>query len=234
MYTGIEFNGAHSYRDMRLTIEDRNIGNPSKIKRKERVPYSNTYYDFSTLYGGQEYTERELTYVFNIMDYERKNFYIFETEINNWLMQVNQKSVLKDDLIPGYYLLAEVEDETVNQKEFEGGRLTVHFTAYSFKISELYEGNDIWDTFNFLLDYAQDTKFEVNGMKEVTLYNPSATTIIPEIITTNEMIIKRDNTQYVIPQGTTKSHDFILYQDENKLTIEGNGTIEFKFRKELI
>ena len=68
MYTGIEFNGKHSLGDFGLTVSNREIGYPSKIKRQERVPFSNTVYDFSNLYGGQEYEERSITYTLNLIN----------------------------------------------------------------------------------------------------------------------------------------------------------------------
>lgn len=233
---GINFNGKHSYRDLGLTLADHKIGNPSKIKRKIRVPYSNKYYDFSTLYKGQEYTERELTFVFNLLDSHERNFYTFETQIDNWLMQSSELSKLTFDLVKGYYFMAEV-DQSIDagyQIDFNWGTLTVTFTAYSFKIAELREGNDIWDTFNFILDYAQLTKFEINGTKEISLYNPSATIISPTIVASNQMEIVKGHMTYTLPAGTTESDDFTLDQDENKLIIKGNGTIEFVFHKELI
>src|SRR5690625_2327739 len=162
MYTGIEFNGKHS-RDFNLTISEREIGYPSKIKRTERVPFSNEIYDFSNIYLGQEYEERNIRYTFNIVNRDKlgdfkseyTDFNFYETEVANWLMGTVSKEVLKDDTLPGYYFLAEIEDSPANEFRIIGGELTVTFKAYPFKISEAEEGNDIWDDFNFLLDVAQ-------------------------------------------------------------------------------
>lgn len=237
-FTGFEFRGKHSYNDFGLTIESRKIGNPSKIKRMERVPFSNEIYDFSNVYGGQEYEEREIEYTINLFNKNSKaldnEFFISETEVLNWLMGSNRKEILKDDLVPGYYFLAEVISGIDTDFLFRFGKLTVTFTAYPFKISELKEGHDLWDPFNFLLDYAQTTEFTVNGTKEVTLYNPGASVIQPKIIASNAMTITKGNTTFNVPSGESKSHDFILHQGENKITIKGNGTIEFLFHKELI
>src|SRR5690625_2621094 len=95
-------------------------------------------------------------------------------EVLNWLVPVNKKIKLIDDYVPGYYFMAEVEEAPDFDELRFRGRLTVTFTAYPFKVSELHEGNDLWDPFNFLLDYAQVTEFTVNGTKEITLYNPGA------------------------------------------------------------
>lgn len=231
---GITFNEKHSFRDFGLRVLEKHIGNPSKIKRKERVPFSNKIYDFSSVYGGQEYEERHLTYVFNLRDYDKVNLAIKKIEILNWLMQPNEKVQLLDDYIPGYYFLAEVEEDIDFAELRFRGVFTVNFTAYPFKISELKEGHDLWDPFNFLLDYAQTTEFTVNGTKEVTLYNPGASVIQPKIIASNVMTITKGNTTFNVPSGESQSHDFILHQGENKMTIKGIGKISFHFRKELI
>lgn len=234
MFKGIEFNGKHSYRDFGLTISEHNIGNPSKIKNTERIPYSNVEYDFSNIYGGQEYEERPLSYTFNLAYREKAEyFYLYETQILRWLMTPNKKEVLKDDRIPGYYFLAEAIDSG-NEFKFVGGSLTVNFKAYPFKIAELREGNDIWDTFNFLLDYAQDTDFTVDGKKDVNLYNAGVSVVNPKITASTTMQIIRGNTTYNIPAGITTSYDFALVPGDNKFTIIGKGSISFEFYKELV
>src|SRR5690625_130585 len=116
MFTGIEFDGKHSLKDFNLTISERKIGYPSKIKNEERIPFSNTVYDFSDIYGGQEYEERSIMYTFNIVNRNRigdfkqeyTDFNFYETDVLNWLMTPNQKKMLKDDTIPGYYFSAEL------------------------------------------------------------------------------------------------------------------------------
>lgn len=231
---GITFNGKHSYNNFGLTVASKNIGNPTKIKRKERVPFSNQIYDFSNLYGGQEYEERPLTYVFNLRNYDKIDLSYMKIEVLNWLMNTNGKVILKDDYIPNYYFMAEVE-EAPNFNEMKyGGTLTVNFTAYPFKIAELREGHDIWDEFNFLLDYAQDTSFTVNGSLDVALYNPGAEILYPKIISSAPMQIIKDGITYNVPTGNTVSYDFYLPLGESKVKLVGNGSIEFEMYKELI
>src|SRR5699024_4359507 len=159
---GIRFNGKHSHKDMGVTLGvERDIGYPEKNKIKVQVPFYNVEYDFSFLYGEQTYTERQLTYTFNVLDMDVINtterINILETKLSNWLMNSNGKKRLYDDVIPNYYYLAEVEGGLDFDELWNSGTLTVEFTAYPFMIAELQEGNDIWDTFNFELDVAQIT-----------------------------------------------------------------------------
>lgn len=236
---GVEFNGKHSYRDFGITLgTEKDIGYPEKEKIKVKVPFSNVEYDFSMIYGEQTYTPRVLTYTLNVLEKhvinttERIN--MIETKLSNWLMNSNGKQKLYDDAIPGYYFLAEVEGGLSFDELWNHGTLTIEFTAYPFMIAELQEGNDIWDTFNFELDVAQVTEFEVSGRLNVTLINVGTPNLSPKIEATAPMEIKKGDITYNVPSGPSKSDDFKLKSGENDLIITGNGTIKFLFYKELI
>nr|DAE10367.1 MAG TPA: distal tail protein [Siphoviridae sp. ctwrX9] len=235
---GFEFNGKHTYRDFGITVSEKDIGFPDKNKIKVQVPFSNTEYDFSEIYGEQTYTERTLSFTLNVLekhkniDTEKVN--ILETQLSNWLMDSGGKQRLYDDSLPGYYYLAEVEGG-MNFDELQNhGTLTVEFTAYPFIIGDLREGNDIWDTFNFELDVAQITDFTVNGSLDVMLYNVGTPNLSPIINVSAPMTINIDGKTFNIPAGKSQSTNFVLRPGENNLTITGNGTIEFLFYKELI
>lgn len=238
MRYGIDFNGKHSYADFRITVAEKDIGFPEKEKIKVKVPFSNVEYDFSELYGEQTYTERSLSYTLNVLDKHRINtterINVLETKLSNWLMNSNGKQKLYDDSMPGYYYLAEVEGGLSFEELWNHGTLTVEFTAYPFMIAELEEGHDIWDDFNFELDIAQETEFEVDGALDVVLYNVGTPGLNPQIETSSDMEITKGNTTYVLSSGKTESEDFRLQSGENELTIKGNGTIKFTFFKELI
>ncbi|RQW19906.1 phage tail protein [Bacillus sp. C1-1] len=231
---GIFFNGQHSYRDLGLTVADRDVGDPQKIKTIERVPYSNELYDFSTLYGDQQYSERSLTYVFNVKDYDKINLSFKKVEVTNWLMSLDHKSKLLDDNLPNYYFTAELEDEPNFDELKYHGRLSVTFTAKPFMVSELEEGHDIWDDFNFLLDYALTNKYQVNGRLDTDLYNGGSTSAIPLIKASAPMQIIKGNVTFQVPAGETKDIDFSLAKGSNLIRIVGNGSISFHFHKGVI
>lgn len=135
----------------------KNIGLPVKIKNIQRVPFSNIEYDFSYLYGEQTYTNRKLTYDFNIgiQNISQESMQREKSRIVNWLMNSRGKQPLYDDAIPGWHFLAEVEDELDFKEDDRTGILTVTFTAYPFMIRNVSEGDDIWDTFDFEYDVSQ-------------------------------------------------------------------------------
>jgi phage-related protein len=235
IWSGIEYNGKHSYRDFGLTLESRKIGNPSKNKILESVPFSNTQYDFSSLYGDQEYLERELTYVFNITgEMGRNHFYVRETDILHWLMPPSKKIKLKDDKLPGFYFMAEVMENPDDEDYFVGGKITITFTAYPFKIADHEEGHDRWDDFNFLWDVSQTTAFTVSGRVDTILHNPGAKHARPNIQASANMQIMKEGVTYQVKKGESSSFDFVLKPGPNQLRIIGNGTISFHYRKEMI
>ena len=231
---GTVFDGKHSYKDFGFRVKDKKIGTPSKIKTKERIAYSNKIFDFSTVYGGQEYNERELVYVYSIRDRNKTNLDVKLTSFIKHLTTPSQKVILKDDVIPGYYFFAEVEGP-IDLDEFSWrGDLTVTYTAYPFRVSDSEEGNDIWDSFNFLLDYAQPVQFTIQNHQSISLFNGGVTIAHPTIRSSAPMQLIFNGRTFNIPAGESSSLDFYLQPGDNSLQIVGTGTISFHFRKELI
>lgn len=236
MIYGIRKGNKHSYYDFNLTMIGRTIETPSKNKIKVNIPYANGYYDFSDLYGGHTYEERKLVYTFRLKGMSIKDINNKYTNIVNWLTAGKQEHLF-DDLFPGYYFLAECEGN-INFKELDRNKkfatIEVEFIAYPFRIGEYDEGNNLWDTFNFENDVLQDTKFDVVERKIVDIYNVSAIDIEPLIIVSSKFEITKDSKTYIVEAGESKDYRFKLKKGNNKMTIKGNGSIEFKFRKEVL
>jgi phage-related protein len=233
---GITYNGSHSYRDFKIPIESREVGIAKKQKNLITVPFSNVQIDFSELYGSQVYEPRALSYAFTIMNRSQLNVqyvHTIKTKLLNWLSTTRGKVRLYDDAIPGYYFLAEFDEGGSFQDEWKKGVLTANFTAYPFMIADLPEGNDIWDSFNFELDVAQQVRFDVNGSLSINLLNVGTPDVTPEIITSSTMTLQKDGVLMDVPRGRSSSHDFTLQPGDNTVTITGTGTIEFVYYKEM-
>lgn len=229
---GITYKGKHSFKDFGLTIKSKEISPPAKVKTKETVPYMHGSYDFSNLYGEQTYEERLLSYTFNLIAKNKTDMNIKKIKILDWLLN-SFKVPLKDDAIPGFYFSAECEGASFKENGFMA-EITASFKAYPFKISLYDEGNIPWDDFNFELDYMQDTKFYVAGNKSVTIYNLGARKIIPTVICSAPFDVTKNGTTYKFNAGTTKDWRFLLDVGSNDLILNGIGTIEFSFRKEVL
>ena len=193
----------------------------------------NGSYDFSNLYGTNCYPERTLEYTFKLKSTSIIGLEFFKTRIVNWLNNTNSQEKLEETFLPGYYYMAECSN--IDFEEFYTlGKLKVVFNAYPFKIAEKEEGNIAWDDFNFELDVLQDTTFNISGTRDITIHNQSATNIIPTVICSASMEVVKDGIAYKFNTGTNKDYVFELSMGANKLNIKGNGTIEFKFRKEVL
>ncbi|MCS8616389.1 phage tail protein [Latilactobacillus curvatus] len=231
----IYWDGAGSFDDYGLTINEKEIGNPAKKKRRVAIPNGNGYYDYASILG-EQYGERQLKYTFNIGDYATLRKDIMNTKkikALNWLVPGTQRKLF-DEAIPGYYFLAEVQDAPTFTEWKGTGTLEVVFTAYPFKISDKYEGDDVWDTFNFELDIAQNTEFNVNGPQTRTIFNQSVTRIAPEIVVTGKVQVTLNGKTVSFDAGTYTRSPISLGLGENTVQLSGTGTIYFKFRKELL
>lgn len=230
---GFKIEGKHT-KEFGMSLKSRQAPSPEEKIVTEDVPFMQGVYDFSMILGERIFNNRTITYQFETYERDYQYRKVDETVLKNWLMT---KGIipLYDDHNPGYYYLAkctnvQVEDDHVY------GRLIIDITfdAYPFMIAENEEGNDLWDVFNFELDYVQDNEYVVTGSKQINLMNMGSTGITPSIITSSPMTISKKGNTYNIPQGESKSELLRLEIGENPMTITGTGTIKFIFYKELI
>lgn len=245
MRSEIIFNGVRTWQDLGLTIKSKNIGFPAKKKVLQEVPYSNDVIDLSNLYGAPVYTDRTLTYEFNVADrvrYDRKLMSMIKTRVVNRFMQIGERRKLIDpNELADYYYMAELQ-EAPDFDEFMGmGRLVLKFRAYPFKRSNYQEGSDLWDPFNFELDVFQDVRYAVNGSTEITLYNNGVTFSTPVVRISGPVskaspiqVMHSGYTYTFESPGDYANADFYLPVGESVMTVTGNGTIEFIWHKELI
>ena len=235
---GITFLGKHSYRDFGLTLaKGKSIGIPDKEKILVKVPFSNSEYDFSNIYGSQVFSHRELTYPFNIYATGENAKVLMnnkKTQVLNWLMNSNGKQKLYDDAFPNYYFLAEVESGVSFDEDYASGILTVKFNAYPFMIADLLEGNDIWDTFNFELDVSQEVEYKVTGTRTITIINNGTPDVYPTIVSTAPFSLTSGGRSLNVTSGVTTQTNFPLKNGSNVIKLDGTGTVTFRFNKELI
>ena len=229
---GIVKGGKHSYDDFGLTVRDTTAETKKKNKTLVKIPFMNGSYDFSSLYGGQTYEEEMRTYEFNLIAKDKYDLEIQKIKISDWLLDGEQAEIY-DDLLVGYHRLAECVD-LIFEENHNYAKVVANFRAYPFKIRDEYEGADIWDTFNFELDVAQDVKFTVESFKREVLINNGSNVVTPVVACSAPMTVTLNNKTFKFPEGESKDYRFRLKKGDNPLKIEGNGTIEFKFRKEVL
>lgn len=228
---GCTFNNKHN-SEINIVMLSKSIQSPPKKKIKEIVPFMNGSYDFSSVGSNGEivYSEREIKVVFGLPAQTKERLQVLYSDALEWLMD-SGKQQLKFDVMKDYYFMAEVESTTSFEETMEFGKLEVIFIAEPFKYSVDCVGDDIWDTFNFEEDWAQETEYNVTGSKTITIYNPGRS-ITPLITCSANMTIIQNGKSYSLKIGDNKLYGFRLTNLANTLTINGTGQIKFTFRKE--
>lgn len=217
-----------------LLLTHREDTPPEEKVIKESLPFVQGDYDFSRILGEAIRENRLVRYEFFIKEYNHEYRKTLEIKYENMLLNQGMARIY-DTANLGYYFYGKCTNaEVVLDSNWQQLKLVVTFDCYPYMISELEEGNDIWDEFNFELDVAQTTEYEINGSREITLYNMGAPSVVPTITANNEMAIELGAVRVTVPSGTHKSELLRLKPGENKLKITGNGTIKFNLYKELI
>jgi hypothetical protein len=241
----LEFNGIKTYDDLGFVINDISIGNPSPILIHQRVPYQNGVYDFSEINGNVAYTTREIKVQLKLEKYEVRQAVLntLYYQLVNKFMSITFSGLEMTDLKISW-LEGVFQARVSNISDFklleEERIIELTFIAQPFRTWEEYEGNDIWDTFNFETDIAQSNKIILtNANTDITLYNLSVVRVQPVIKCSKEMSIIFKQIVYNLKSGYN-SNVFWLEKGINEhINIEcviGNGTetIEFLWKREVI
>lgn len=230
---GITFGRFNSIND-NILLTFRDDPPPDEKIIKESLAFVQGDYDFSRILGEATRENRTLQYEFFIKENNHERRKMLEIHYENILLNQGMDRIY-DTANPGYYYYGKcINAEVVFDTTWRQLKLTVTFDCYPYMISELEEGHDIWDEFNFELDVTQLTEHEINGTETITLYNGGAVSIVPTITASSEFEIQKGNITITVSAGTHKSELLRLEVGENELTIAGNGTIKFYFYKELI
>lgn len=78
------------------------IGEPAKDDRTERVPYSNITYDFDAFYGASSYGERTLTYTYDLVSRDHRRVQFLIAELRQHLRWSGVRD-LHDNAFPDYH-----------------------------------------------------------------------------------------------------------------------------------
>lgn len=230
-----KFSNKKSYDDFNLLLYKVEVEQPTPNILKVSVPFMNGSYDISELYGESSYPDREILIgaefeYFN--DLRREKLNLLYDEIVSWLRSsINER--LEIDFHDGYFVGRAQEISSLEVFE-STGRIEIKFICYPFRYAKYEEGTDIWDDFNFINGVSQNTVFIIEGIKSISIINPSITKVIPEVIVTSTFEVQKGDKIYLFKPGVVKDYRFFLDKGENRLTLKGKGEIQFKFRREVL
>lgn len=231
---GFNFNGHHSSEFGLKVLMGKQEALPEKRKVTVTVPYRSGIVDLSGAYGNAVFEERTVTYPCRVY-VGTTDLYAMHTElakIEEWLMSTNGKTKLYDDAMPDRYFMAEVQAAPAFTQNAVFADLTVTFQCEPFKYKEQFD--DLWDSFNFDLDVAQETHYEVTAEAPFkgSLINSGIIDSDLTLRVKGNLTIKINNQNYIFDRDRVSV--VTLPVGDNTFEISGNGTLDIDWIEGII
>ncbi|SUN60613.1 prophage Lp1 protein 51 [Streptococcus hyointestinalis] len=190
--------------------------------------------DFSSILGERVYNTREIDYDFKLVNSSYENRKDVERSIKQQLMLYSEQR-LYDTHDNSYFWLGKCKSVSVKHEPVKRAFIvTITFTVYPFMFTLSNYFDDVWDSFDFDNGIAGFTKYKVSGSKDIVLINTSSTTIGPEVEVTSDMKVTVDGQTYLYKAGTSTNLSMGLQPGINNITVEGTGTIRFRWHAEVM
>ena len=222
-------------KNEKLYLIERNAPTPDEKEILKDIPFKQGILDFSALLGNRVFKNREIEYVFMLFDTPYEQRKIVERKIKQKLM-VHSKNKLFDTHDSNYYWLGKCKSvEVENVEKFNHLKVTITFDCYPYMISRTNYFDDFWDTFSFDDDVANYTKYIVNSSLDFTLLNAGSVPVKPKITVDSQFSVKVNNEEPIIFEvGSRQDYYLSLRPGVNDVHVEGNGTIQFHYQKEVM
>lgn len=230
--TGVSFDEVHSYTDWHLRLKQIEIGLPEAYTEYVEVPGMNGYLDLTEAqYGGVTYGMRTLKFTFDARDCTYIRWPELLSRIAKDLHGKEKRIIL--DIDSGYYYSGRcsIDTQKTNEVLAEIG-IECYCNPYKIDVTSSDEPWK-WDTFSFIDGIIRSTSdISINstsGWQEVILagyaYNETLT-----IVSNAAMLLKYRNGTYSITAGENIMYDVQLYEGDNELYFQGQGTITIVHR----
>lgn len=230
---GFEFASHHSSDFELVVLAEKTVTMPSKRKSQLQLPYRTGYIDLSDLYGLNAYDERTVTFPCRL-PYGQENLSLMNqklTELMNWLMKPTGKTLLKDDAMPGYAFLAEVQTAPTIEEGWGFCKVTIVFQCYAYRLKRCYD--DVWDTFYFNLDAASNLEVTVNGHESILLINTGHNRVRLTVTCSTAMSASVNDHVFALKAGDNVNPYLELMPGENTVNLEGTGHVKFNWTEEV-
>lgn len=210
--------GEFDSKELDLHLSSRNAPTPQEKQIAVNIPFRHGSVDLSALGGKRIYENREITYTFYKFNIEQDKVNQLQTKIENALMAPS-KDELHDNFDPDFHYVGKcINIETEDEYQQKILKFTITFELYPFKISNNLEGQK-----QYFVTESDDVEIICNEDG-----------INPDIETNSAFTVSINGNDYSFGTGFYSSSRIQLKKGVNKLTLKGNGTIKFSWRKEVI
>lgn len=208
---GITFGSYHSYDDLSLILNSKEISPPLPKTEKVDVPGSDGELDLTEFFGGVKFKNRkfsaEFTYIGAMSTFENE-----VSTVENALNGVKCNIVLDDDQ-SFYYIGRATVDKAVQEKSILKFSISADCEPYKLKSTETTVSKAI------------------SGSGSVTLTNLKKP-VVPVISTTGAITITWNGGSASLSAGNNQIiPELILSAGNTTLTITGTANVTFKYRE---
>ena len=203
---GITFGNLHSYNDLKLILESKEIGSPEVKVRKIDIEGADSSLDYTDFFGEPKYEDVTHKFTFSTI-VPQAQFLSQFSAVKNALHGKKMRIILDDD--PLFYYLGRIKVSSfTNEKNI--GKISVECDCEPFK---------------YKLEKTVVSR-AVSGTQAIILTN-SRKRAVPEIKATANMTISFGGHTWASASGTFTLPELELVEGENTVTVTGTGNITF-------
>ena len=208
---GITFGNYHSYNDLNLILNAKEIGSPAIKERKIEIEGADGFLDLTDFFGGEPKYENVTHRLEFSTIVQQPGFLSLYSTVKNALHGKKMRIILDDD--PLFYYLGRISVSPLT-KEKNIGKITIECDCepYKYKLNKTVVSVAIADT------------------KMITLTN-SRKRAVPKITTTASFTIIFGEHTWAVNAGTYTLPEIELLEGANYLSAIGNGTITFEWQE---
>lgn len=211
---GITFGNYHSYDDLKLILNSKEIGSPQVKVRKLDIEGADGSLDYTDFFGEPKY--EDVTHKFNFTTIvPHSEFLSLFSTVKNAIHGKKLRVILDDDPL-FYYVGRPSVSQFTNEKNVGIISIEVDCEPYKYKLNPTF----------------YEVTMPNTGSKEITLLN-SRKRAVPEVTidSTGSYRIEYMGNIWDLGKGSYTLPELELLEGENYLTITGIGKIRFEWQE---
>ncbi len=210
---GITFGNLHSYDDLKLILNSKEIGSPEVKVNKIDIPGGDSSLDLTDFFGEPKYEDLTHKFSFSTIVPQAQFLSLFST-VKNALHGKKMRIILDDD--PLFYYLGRIKVSSfTNEKNIGIISIECDCEPYKYKLEKTV------------------VSVAVSGTKAITLTN-GRKRAVPEVTIATESslnIVYQGSNIWDLGTGSYTLPELELVEGENTVTVTGIGIITFEWQE---
>lgn len=207
---GIRFNNLHTYDDLHMILTTKEIGSPAVKEQKIDIAGADGVLDMTDFFGDVNYDNVHHVFTFSVIG-KASAFPPAFSAIKNALHGKKCRIVMDDD--PAFYYIGRIHvGNFTNERNIGQIQIECDCEPWKYKRNETIVTYTIDGTKSFFL---------TNGRKRA----------VPVITASDTMTILYGGYSWTVDAGTYTITEMELKHGDNAVTVDGNGTITFKWQE---